>query len=116
MKQDSPLFPILCFAVLLTFTAIVTGYARWVLGYPLCGTDEQNYLDIFTWLDNGGVWPISGPGYAELIFTLRNWTGWETTSVVVAVAVVNSILILPLGLWLWYRLSLGESRWAWLCL
>jgi hypothetical protein len=32
------------------------------------------------------------------------------------VAAVNGILILPLGLWLWYRLSLGETRWAWLCL
>ncbi|HUM92830.1 MAG TPA: hypothetical protein PLM32_15905, partial [Candidatus Competibacter sp.] len=56
--------------VLLILTAATTGYARFVLHYPLCGTDEQNYLKIFEWLDNGGSWPISGPGYAELILQL----------------------------------------------
>jgi hypothetical protein len=116
MKRAHILHSLLPFAALLTCTAALTAYARWMLGYPLCGTDEQNYLDIFTWLDNGGVWPISGPGYAELIFAVRHWMGWETSSIVVAVAAMNSILVLPLGLWLWYRLSLGESRWAWLCL
>ncbi|MCB1777596.1 MAG: hypothetical protein KDI50_09175, partial [Candidatus Competibacteraceae bacterium] len=116
MKRARIFYSLLAFAALLTFTAALTGYARWTLGYPLCGTDEQNYLDIFAWLDNGGVWPISGPGYAELIFALRHGMGWETPSTVVTVAAVNSILVLPLGLWLWYRFSLGESRWAWRCL
>jgi hypothetical protein len=116
MKQENRFLPVITLLALLLLTAALTSYARWVLGYPICGTDEQNYLKIFDWLDNGGVWPISGPGYAGLIFELRRWTGWETSSVVVAVAAVNSILVLPLGLWLWYRLSLGDARRAWLCL
>ncbi|MBK7982026.1 MAG: hypothetical protein IPK09_00155 [Candidatus Competibacteraceae bacterium] len=38
---------------LLALTAALTVYARCVLGYPICGTDEQNYLKIFDWLDGG---------------------------------------------------------------
>ena len=94
----------------------MTGYARLVLGYPLCGTDEQNYLKIFDWLDRGGSWPISGPGYAELILELRSWTSLDSRSLVTAVAALNSIVVLPLGLWLWYRVSLGNARSAWWCL
>lgn len=116
MKQDSRLLPYLSLSALLILTAVLTGYARFMLGYPICGTDEQNYLKIFDWLDAGGVWPISGPGYARLIFELRRWTGLETRALVIAVAAVNSALILPLGLWLWYRLSLGDAQWAWRCL
>ncbi len=108
--------PTIPLSVLLILTAALTGYARWMLGYPICGTDEQNYLKIFDWLDNGGVWPISGPGYAELILELRCWTGWETRPLVVAVAALNSSVILPLGLWLLYRLSLDSARSAWQCL
>ena len=51
-----------------------------MLGYPICGTDEQNYLKIFDWLDNGGVWPISGPGYAGLILELRQLDGLGSPS------------------------------------
>lgn len=102
--------------ILLILTATLTIYARFVLGYPICGADEQNYLKIFDWLDKGGVWPISGPGYAKLILELRHWLGWETHTSVIVVAVANSILILPLGLWLWYRVSLDDARQAWLCL
>ncbi len=102
--------------VLLILTAATTGYARFVLHYPLCGTDEQNYLKIFEWLDNGGSWPISGPGYAELILQLRCWTGLDTRSLVIAVAALNSTVILPLGLWLWYRVSLDNAGSAWSCL
>jgi hypothetical protein len=87
-----------------------------MLNYPICGTDEQNYLKIFDWLDNGGVWPISGPGYAGLILELRHWTGWEARPMVVAVAALNSSVVLPLGLWLLYRLSLDSARLAWWCL
>lgn len=116
MKQESSLLPLLPFAALLMLTAALTGYVRGGLGYPICGTDEQNYLEIFDWLEAGGVWPISGPGYAGLIFELRRWIGVETRTLVVAVAAVNSALILPLGLWLWYRISLGYARWAWRCL
>ncbi len=117
--MESPshrLFPIIPLFVLLALAAILTGYARWMLGYPICGTDEQNYLKIFNWLDNGGVWPISGPGYAGLILELRHWAGWETRPIVVAVAVLNSSVILPLGLWLFYRRSLDSAQAAWLCL
>lgn len=100
----------------LAITTILTGYARWILGYPICGTDEQNYLNIFNWLDRGGVWPISGPGYAGLILTLRDWTGCALRPLVVAVATLNSSVILPLGLWLFYCVSLNGIRSAWLCL
>ena len=109
-------FPAIPLSALLMLTAALTGYARWMLDYPICGTDEQNYLKIFDWLDNGGVWPISGPGYAGLILELRHWTGWETRPLVVAVAALNSSVILPLGLWLLYRRSLDSARSAWLCL
>ena len=102
--------------VLLILTTALTLYARWGLGYPICGTDEQNYLKIFAWLDNGGVWPISGPGYATLILELRHWTGWDTRSAVVAVAVFNSSVVLPLGLWALYRVSLNSAGAAWRCL
>ena len=115
MKQETRLFPALLLAFLV-LTAALTGYARLVLGYPLCGTDEQNYLKIFEWLDNGGVWPISGPGYAELILELRSWTGLDTRPLVAVIAALNSIVVLPLGLWLWYRVSLGNAQLAWRCL
>ncbi|MBK8535311.1 MAG: hypothetical protein IPL59_09355 [Candidatus Competibacteraceae bacterium] len=108
--------PALHLSVLLILTAALTGYARWGLSYPICGTDEQNYLKIFDWLDSGGVWPISGPGYAGLILELSHWTGWETRSLVIAVAALNSSVILPLGLWLLYRVSLGNTGAAWRCL
>ena len=117
MESPASLFPqAVPLLAMLILTAALTGYARWVLGYPICGTDEQNYLQIFDWLDKGGVWPISGPGYTRLILELREWTGWETRALVVAVAAANSALVLPLGLWLWYRLSLGDNRRAWLCM
>ncbi|MFZ1828957.1 MAG: hypothetical protein WAW42_09350 [Candidatus Competibacteraceae bacterium] len=117
--MESPVhrfFPAIPLSALLILTAVLTGYARWILDYPICGTDEQNYLKIFDWLDNGGVWPISGPGYAELILELRYWTGWETRLLVVAVAALNSTLVLPVGLWLLYRVSLDNTRSAWRCL
>lgn len=101
---------------LLVLTAALTVYARFILGYPICGTDEQNYLNIFDWLDRGGSWPISGPGYAGLILELRDWTGLNTRFVVTAVAALNSVLVLPLGLWLLYRTALGDSLSAWRCL
>ncbi|MBK7542374.1 MAG: hypothetical protein IPP10_12810 [Candidatus Competibacteraceae bacterium] len=101
---------------LLALTAALTVYARCVLGYPICGTDEQNYLKIFDWLDGGGSWPISGPGYAGLIFELRDWTGLATRPLVAAVASLNSAFVLPLGLWLFYRASLNDIRSAWWCL
>lgn len=101
---------------LLILTTTLTSYARVVLGYPLCGTDEQNYLKIFNLLDSGGVWPISGPGYVELIFGLQYWTGLDIRSLVVMVAALNSSVVLPLGLWLWYRVSLGSAQAAWRCL
>lgn len=115
MKQESPL-PLIPLLALLVLTAALTGYARFGMGYPLCGSDEQNYLKIFAWLDGGGVWPISGPGYAGLISELRRWTGLDTQSLVVTVAALNSVAILPLGLWLWYRVSLDNARSAWSCL
>ncbi len=101
---------------LLILTATLTSYARVVLGYPFCGTDEQNYLKIFAWLDNGSAWPISGPGYVGLILELRRWTGLDTQSLVVGVAALNSSVVLPLGLWLWHRISLGSAQLAWQCL
>ena len=101
---------------LLILTITLTSYARMVLGYPFCGTDEQNYLKIFELLDSGSVWPISGPGYVELILELRRWTGLDTRSLVIMVAALNSSIVLPLGLWLWYRVSLGNARSAWQCL
>jgi hypothetical protein len=117
--MESPVhrfFPAIPLSALLILTVVLTGYARWMLDYPICGTDEQNYLKIFDWLDNGGVWPISGPGYAELILELRYWTGWETRPLVVAVAALNSTVVLPVGLWLLYRVSLDSTRSAWRCL
>jgi hypothetical protein len=114
--QESRLSRFISLSVLLILTAALTGYMRWGLGYPICGTDEQNYLKIFDWLDNGGVWPISGPGYAGLILGLRHGFGWETRPLVVAVAALNSSVVLPLGLWLLYRFSLGSGRSAWRCL
>ena len=101
---------------LLIVTAALTGYARIILGYPICGTDEQNYLKIFEWLDHGGSWPISGPGYAGLIFELRSWTDLDTRFLVTSVATFNSVLVLPLGLWFFYRISLSDTPWAWRCL
>lgn len=89
---------------------------RCILGYPICGTDEQNYLKILDWLDQGGLWPVSGPGYVALIFQLRDWTGLDTRSLVTGIATLNSALILPLGLWTLYRINLGNARLAWLCL
>ncbi|MDZ7620942.1 MAG: hypothetical protein U5O69_00340 [Candidatus Competibacteraceae bacterium] len=112
----SPLVPLVPLAALLILTTALTVYARWGLGYPICGTDEQNYLDIFKWLDNGGVWPISGPGYAGLILELRRWTGWETATVVATVATLSSGVILPLGFWWLYRGKLGDAVSAWRCL
>lgn len=90
--------------------------ARYYFGYPICGTDEQNYLKIFAWLDNGGEWPISGPGYAQLILQLRHWTGCPSGRIVSAVAIISSGVILPLSLLLIYRASLREIRCAWYCL
>jgi len=101
---------------LLVLTAGLTGYARLGQGYPICGTDEQNYLNIFAWLDNGGVWPISGPGYLELVWRLRQWSGWDIRPLVVAVAALNSSVVLPLGIWVLYRISLGSAESAWRCL
>ena len=104
---------------LLILSTILTSYARIVLDYPLCGTDEQNYLKIFELLDSGVAWPVSGPGYTQLIFDLRRWTGLDIQSLVVIVATLNSSVVLPLGLWLWYRVSLGslgDTRLAWWCL
>lgn len=94
----------------------LTIYARWFLEYPLCGTDEQNYLKIFEWLDQGGSWPISGPGYAELVLALRRWVGLGTVAAVTSIAVFNSMFALPLALWLLYRISLGITwpAWQWL--
>ncbi len=114
--SDRRLQPLTPLAVLLILTTTLTVSMRWGLGYPICGADEQNYLKIFAWLDNGGVWPISGPGYAALILQLRHWTGWETGSLVVAVAAFNSSVVLPLGLWLLYRVSLGQASAAWRCM
>ena len=115
MKQQTQRsIPPLC--ALLALTAALTVYARCVLGYPICGTDEQNYLKIFDWLDGGGSWPISGPGYAGLILELRDWTGLATRPLVAAVASLNSAFVLPLGLWLFYRIGLNDIRSAWWCL
>lgn len=100
----------------MVLTIGLTIYARWFLEYPLCGTDEQNYLKIFEWLDRGGSWPISGPGYAELIFALRQWMGLDSGTSVTTIAVLNSTLVLPLGLWLLYRISLGNTWPVWQCL
>lgn len=100
----------------MALTIGLTIYARWFLDYPLCGTDEQNYLKIFEWLDRGGSWPISGPGYAELIFALRQWVGLDTRTSVITVAVLNSALVLPLALWLLYRINLGKICSVWQCL
>jgi hypothetical protein len=112
----SRIHQVILLSALLILTTALTAYARWVLGYPICGTDEQNYLKIFSWLDDGGVWPISGPGYAGLILELRHWIGWETRSLVTAVAALSSSVVLPLGLWLLYRVSLGHAESAWRCL
>lgn len=103
-------------ALLVLTAAILTSYLRFFLGYPICGTDEQNYLKIFDWLDHGGSWPISGPGYAALILDLRSWTGCDVRSLVTAVAMLNSTVILPLGLWAFYRFSLDNPTSAWGCL
>ena len=107
--SNAPRRPICLLLLFIVLAATLTSYMRWWLGYPICGTDEQNYLQIFAWLDRGGVWPISGPGYAQLILHLREWTGWDTQTLVVGVAALNSSVILPLGLWLWYRMSLGDG-------
>lgn len=110
------LLPLAPFAFLLMLTTLLTVSMRAGLGYPICGTDEQNYLKIFEWLDHGGVWPISGPGYVGLILELRHWTSWETRSLVTTVAALNSGVVLPLGLWLLYRVHLGQASSAWWCL
>lgn len=101
---------------LLALTTLLALTARWLFGYPICGTDEQNYLKIFAWLDKGGEWPISGPGYAQLILQFRHWSGCPTLRIVSAVAVMASGVILPLTLLLIYRVSLREMRGAWYCL
>lgn len=113
MESHRFLQAIMPLSALLILTVTLTGYVRWVMGYPICGTDEQNYLKIFDWLDQGGVWPISGPGYAGLILALRDGFGWDTRSVVIAVAAFSSSIVLPVGLWLLYRVSLGHAQSAW---
>lgn len=113
MSRLSPLIPWL---MLCTFATLLALTARYGLGYPICGTDEQNYLQIFAWLDNGGEWPISGPGYAQLILQLRHWSGCPTLRIVSIVAIISSGVILPLSLLLIYRASFTDSRYAWYCL
>ena len=44
-------------------------FAAWVLrfsfGYPICRTDEANWIDIARQLDRGVSWPVSGPAFIE---------------------------------------------------
>ena len=52
-------------------------FAAWVLrfsfGYPICRTDEANWIDIARQLDRGVSWPVSGPAFIEA----ARWIAWQ---------------------------------------